>query len=234
MARLKWSATSEADRNAYYVGLISKRLRKFYSYTELIGLARRLFQKDLSVLEELEEALQAVSDHLKVVTARNRILKLIASALDKRLRNPKGLLVKSLPSCPENYISFCHLAEISAHPQRKTWHTFVLQDQSEDGLDALHGPNGSLPLFKIRKRVKKQLSDQYSTSVQMEHKTSSTTEMVFLRIATTKKTKVEANDLKRLLTAKPTYLVYFPGEHYFYADSLKPNPEHCQVNTLNG
>jgi len=66
----------------------------------------------------------------------------------------------------------------------------------------------------------------------MEIRTSQTgTQIVFLRIATTnkpKKVSVE-NSEKKLLSAKATYLVYFPGEHYFYADSSVPIESHCQA-----
>ena len=93
--------------------------------------------------------MEAVTSNLKVASLRNSMLKLIEMALDKRLRNQNGEVV-ALPTCPENYISFLDLTEILAHSDRKTWHAFVLQDQT-DSLENLHEPNGELPLFKIRK-----------------------------------------------------------------------------------
>ena len=53
---------------------------------------------------------------------------------------------------------------------------------------------------------------------------------VFLRIATTPKIKNIKKAERNLLTVKPTFLVYFPGEQYFYADSSVPNENHCQVS----
>ena len=42
------------------------------------------------------------------------------------------------PTNPENYLSFCDLTEVVLHPERKMWHTFVMQDQT-DVLENLHG-----------------------------------------------------------------------------------------------
>ena len=53
---------------------------------------------------------------------------------------------------------------------------------------------------------------------------------VFLRIATIPKIKNIKKAERNLLTIKPTFLVYFPGEQYFYADSSVPNENHCQVS----
>ena len=92
------------------------------------------------------------------------------------------------------------------------------------------GPQGKLPLWKIRKSLKKKLSAEKLVSVQMDIKTNETgTQMVFLRIATTPTLKNIEKAEKNLLIAKPTFLVYFPGEQYFYADSSVPNENHCQV-----
>lgn len=53
--------------------------------------------------------------------------------------------------------------------------------------------------------------------------------MVMFRITTTNKTKKKENDQARLLKAKPTFLVYFPGEPYFYANSNAPKEDHCEA-----
>jgi hypothetical protein len=100
-----------------------------------------------------------------------------------------------------------------------------------EDLEALHGAEGELPLFKMRKQIKKRLcsDDSHMASVQMEVQSLTDTDMVFFRIATIKKTKNEAKDERRMLDVRPTYLVYFPGEPYFFTESPHPNPDHCQV-----
>ena len=151
---------------------------------------------------------------------------MISLALEKRLWNANGELV-SLPTDPENYLSFCELVEVSANPHTKCWFTFVLQDLSEE--ENFHSPDGDVPLIKMRKLIKNNLSKEYVTSVQMEIRALENIEMVMFRIATTKITKKKENDEARLLKAKPTFLAYFPGEPYFYADSAKPNAERCNA-----
>ena len=68
-----------------------------------------------------------------------------------------------------------------------------MQD-SHNTLNSLHSENGQLPLFKIRKSLKKALSEEFATSVQMEAKALDDIEMVFLRIATTNRTKNKEKD----------------------------------------
>lgn len=152
---------------------------------------------------------------------------MIRKALRKNLRNDKGEII-ALPTEPIEYLSFFDLTEVSQHSEHKTWHTFVMQD-SNNSLNSLHSENGQLPLFKIRKSLKKILSEEFSTSVQMEAKALDDIEMVFLRIATTKRTKNEEKDKKKLLKTTPTYLVYFAGENYFYASKSNPDAIHCQA-----
>ena len=76
---------------------------------------------------------------------------MISLALEKRLRNSNGELV-SLPTDPENYLSFCELVEVSANPHAKCWFTFVLQDLSEE--EKFHMAEGDVPLIKMRKLIK--------------------------------------------------------------------------------
>lgn len=158
----------------------------------------------------------------KFYVAKNNLTKLIENALEKSLRNDKHEVV-NFPTNPENYISFCELTELTLYPQRKLWHTFVLQGEA-DLLENLHDPEkGELPFWKIRKCIKKNLSsDENSASVQAEVKTLDDVDIVFLRIVT-------AEDEKKLLSSKPTLIVYFPGEPYFYSDHPTPNERHCQV-----
>ena len=184
------------------------------------------------IIEAFEDKLSETDDCDKVKIAKEDTLKLIELALQKRIRDNMGEIVQ-FPTSPENYLSFCDLLEVVSHPERKLWHTFILQDQ-KDVLEKLHGPEGSLPLWKIRKSLKKRLNNQDKlASVQMEIKVTETNfQIVFLRIATTATTKIMQNGEKKLLCAKPTFLVYFPGEQYFYADSSVPNEQHCQVITL--
>ena len=151
---------------------------------------------------------------------------MISLALEKRLRNSNGELV-SLPTDPENYLSFCELVEVSANPHTKCWFTFVLQDLSEE--ENFHMAEGDVPLIKMRKLIKNKLSKEYLTSVQMEIRALENIEMVMFRIMTTFKTKKTENDETRLLKGKPTFLAYFPGEPYFYANSATPKAEHCNA-----
>ena len=97
-------------------------------------------------------------------------------------------------------------------------------------IGSLHDPeNGTLPLFKIRKSLKKALNEDFLASVQMEATALPDIEMVFLRIATTKRSKNGEKDKLRLLKTAPTYLVYFAGENYFYSACSNPDETHCEV-----
>ena len=172
----------------------------------------------------MEDQVKHVASGRVISQARTEILKLIELALKKQLRNSKGDCI-SLPTNPENYLSYCETVEVSAHPEQKTWFTFVLNDLNED--DDFHNSEGEVPLIDIRKLIKKNLSENRVPSVQMEIRVLKDIEMVMFRIATTSKTKNKEKDQARLLTAKPTFLVYFPGEPYFYANSVNPKEEHC-------
>ena len=103
-----------------------------------------------------------------------------------------------------------------------------MQD-SQNTLNSLHSEDGDLPLFKIRKSIKKILNEDFVTSVQMEAKALDEIEMVFLRIATTTRSKNEEKDKEKLLKTNPTYLVYFAGENYFYATKSNPDETHVQA-----
>ena len=148
-------------------------------------------------------------------------------ALGKNLRNDKGQVIP-LPTEPIEYLSFFDLTEISQHSEHKTWYTFVMQD-SQNTLNSLHSEDGDLPLFKIRKSIKKILNEDFVTSVQMEAKALDEIEMVFLRIATTTRSKNEEKDKEKLLKTNPTYLVYFAGQNYFYATKSNPDETHVQA-----
>ena len=180
-------------------------------------------------MQDLHTGLDVRTTQRNIQIARQKILKLIEDAIEKRLRDAQGLTIH-FPTQPENYLSFCDLVEVSLHPERKIWHTFILQDD-DNVLETLHIPNsGPLPLWKIRKSIKKQLSESLMASVQMELQTTNEFEKIFLRIASTEPSEKRPTLAgKRLLSTKPTYLVYFPGEPYFYADSASPTPSHCQV-----
>lgn len=227
MARTKKSMKKAKEANPH--ALISQRFKRYRTHEEIVNLAHRLFQKCPSIIEALQQKLDTTNDEQdKIRIATEDTLKLIALALQKRIRDEKHEVVQ-FPTNPENYLSFCDLTEVASYPERKQWHTFVMQDQT-DVLGNLHGPQGKLPLWKIRKSLKKKLSAEKLVSVQMDIKANETgTQMVFLRIATTPTLKNIEKAEKNLLIAKPTFLVYFPGEQYFYADSSVPNENHCQA-----
>ena len=135
----------------------------------------------LQIVEKLREKLEDIPSSKSCAHGVQAVLALINLALKKNLRNDKGEII-ALPTDPENYLSFFDLTEISKHSEQKTWYTFVMQD-SNNTLDSLHDPeNGTLPLWKIRKSLKKALNEDFLTSVQMEATALPDIEMIFLRI----------------------------------------------------
>lgn len=115
-----------------------------------------------------------------------------------------------------------------------------------------------LPIHKVRKRYKKLLlaSKSYGqgkeesdghllASVQADciplsdykndfndtdiNLNSACEEMLLIRILTTRKTRNSTKDRNILLTRRPTFFAYFPGEPYFYSSSAKPDPKFCQA-----
>jgi len=226
MAKTKKSVRKTKDQENPQA-LIGQRLKKYRTHEEIVNLAHRLFQKCPSIIEALQNKVEQSHDSDKVRIASEDTLRLIGLALQKRIKDEKYEIVH-FPTNPENYLSFCDLTEVVLHPERKMWHTFVMQDQT-DVLENLHGPEGSLPLWKIRKSLKKKLNEDKLASVQMDLNNETGIPTVFLRIATTPKIKNIKKAERNLLTVKPTFLVYFPGEQYFYADSSVPNENHCQA-----
>ena len=178
------------------------------------------------IVDELKEDVGDSVSHQMFLQVRSKLVSLIQLALDKKLKNSNGDTL-SLPTDPENYLSYCELVEVAANSDTKNWFTFVLQNLNKD--ENFHTAEGEVPLINIRKLVKKRLSKNHETSVQMEIKALEDIELVMLRIATTNKTKNKEKDRFRLLTAKPTFLAYFPREDYFYANSANPNEEHCEA-----
>ena len=177
--------------------------------------------------QTLRDLSMKIKEHDDEELAKDLILKTIDSALKRQLRNSNHELV-DLPTNPENYISYCDLIEVSTYSSRIKWFTFVLEDK-EAALSKLHGENGALPLWKLRKSLKKKLGKELLASVQTEVKFKHGVEMMFIRIASTKILKNAERTKVKLLTAKPTFLVYFPGEPYFYADKASPDESHCTV-----
>lgn len=159
--------------------------------------------------------------------AKTNLLNLIEAALNKKLRNTKHEIV-NFPTNPENYVSFCDLTELTLYPDRKLWHTFKLDDES-GALETLH--DEELPVWEIRKKLKKILKQQEDvlSSVQADVQSFDKGEMMFFRMVSTPILKSKESSEAKLITAHPTYLVYFPGEPYFYAASETPNEAHCKA-----
>ena len=95
------------------------------------------FSLFLQIIEALQHKVEQSHDSDKVRIASEDTLRLIGLALQKRIKDEKYEIVH-FPTNPENYLSFCDLTEVVLHPERKMWHTFVMQDQT-DVLENLHG-----------------------------------------------------------------------------------------------
>ena len=102
----------------------------------------------LQIIEALQHKVEQSHDSDKVRIASEDTLRLIGLALQKRIKDEKYEIVH-FPTNPENYLSFCDLTEVVLHPERKMWHTFVMQDQT-DVLENLHGMIESVLKFPVR------------------------------------------------------------------------------------
>lgn len=201
---------------------IHRQLRRFRTESDVQHLAQRLFQKDPNILEEFTSLVNSTPYGRRLPEARH----FIVSTIDGAVNNAKASQV--LPTNVENYVSFCDLTWTLRHSDRHQWHTFQLTDFPGP---LIHELDGSVPLLKLRKLVKKKLADDKQTlaSVQMDIKGLEDVDMVLLRIVSCKKTKDGTRDEKKMLVKKATFIVYFAGEPYFYANSQSPDLEHCEI-----
>ena len=106
------------------------------------------FNFHFQIIEALQDKVEQSHDSDKVRIASEDTLRLIGLALQKRIKDEKYEIVH-FPTNPENYLSFCDLTEVVLHPERKMWHTFVMQDQT-DVLENLHGMIELVLKFPVR------------------------------------------------------------------------------------
>ena len=106
-----------------------------------------IFYFYFQIIEALQNKVEQSHDSDKVRIASEDTLRLIGLALQKRIKDEKYEIVH-FPTNPENYLSFCDLTEVVLHPERKMWHTFVMQDQT-DVLENLHGTIESVLKFPV-------------------------------------------------------------------------------------
>ena len=126
----------------------------------------------------------------------------------------------------------------------RKWHAFGIKGFDPEVVS-------SIPIPRLRRRLKQHLPEDQLASVQMELdygrlnrssdgeaaaaavNESSILKRIFFRVAMVKRSKSGRGDEAKLMTKAPCFLAYYPGEQYFYCDRSDPAPIIPDVSSPN-
>ena len=198
-------AKKAADNEKFEV--LRKKLKVCGSTEMLWKVANRLFQRATFIIQEIEEELTDISKSKQKAALQEAILDKIQELVEPR--NKDDTVEMNMPTKLSAYISYVELLVVTVRSQSKQWCVYLLRDNPTEAGQGDLCEQGYTIRAKIKSRLK---AMSFLPDVQVEAKE----DRIWLRIALVKLTKNRDKDRSKLEVARPSYLVYFPGEPYFY------------------
>ena len=176
--------------------------------TEMLRLvANRLFQRAPVLIQEIEEELVDVAKSKQKAALQEAILEKIQELVEPR--NKDDTIELSMPTKLSAYISYVELLVVAVRSQSRQWCVYLLRDSPTEAGQGDLCEQG----YNIRAQIKTRLR---AMSLLPDVQVEAREDRIWLRIALVKLTKNRSKDKSKLEAARPAYLVYFPGEPYFY------------------
>ena len=209
MSRIAVRAASAAKYE-----VLRRRLCSLGTLEAVRGVAGRLFQKAQMIVEEIEEELMdsgLTSKHKLKTEMVELILGKIRGLVEGDKRSTAALI---MPGRLCHYLSYLELLVVTARPTAKQWKVYLLRDFPE--ARRLPQTSATEQGYELRIRMKNRLKDG---GLLPDVQTETQEDGIWLRVAQVKVTRSKTADRGRLEKARPVYLVYYPGEPYFYCCS---------------
>ena len=198
-------ARRAADNEKFEI--LRKRLNICGTAEMLKMVAQRLFQRAPFIVQEIEEDMVDVHKSKQKAALQQAILDKIEELLKPKDKDVTAEM--GMPTKLSAYISYVELLVVAVKSQSRQWCVYLLRDiPSEAG-------QGDLceQAYTIRAKLKARLK---AMSLLPDVQVEAREDRIWLRIALVKLTKNRSKDKTKLEVARPAYLVYFPGEPYFY------------------
>jgi hypothetical protein len=171
------------------------------SYTNLLVLVGRVCQRAPGLIKDMENQLEGMSFTRK----NSSFVEPVLDKIGKLVGAGPGLAHQlGLPNKVWHYLTYTDLVVVRVKDNTRQWAVCLLRDYPHTAEEAsLIDEEG----WVLRTKLKTALKEiGLMAGVQTE-------ERICFRITTTRKTK----DMERVYKVKPTLVVYYSGEPYFYS-----------------
>ena len=188
------------------------KLKKLFmsagSYNNLILVVGRVFQRVPWMVKEMEDQLEGMS----MTRKKSTLIELVMSKISELVGDSPNLAQElGLPNKIWHYLAYTDLVVARVKDSMKRWAVYVLRDFPHNQQAAsLIDKEGWMLRTKL-KMVLKEMGLVVGVQTEAEE------DRIWFRISTTKKTKDRIKDMEKVHKAKPTLVVYYPGEPYFYS-----------------
>jgi len=187
---------------------LRKLLMSSGSYSNLSVVVGRVFQRAPLLVKEMESQVEGLSLTKKKSVMIDLVLDQIAELVDPSQNIAHQL---GLPNKVYHYLAYMDLVVARVKDNTRQWAVYLLRDYSHRADEAnLIDEEG----WVLRTKLKTELKE---LGVMAGVQTEAEEDRIWFRITTTRKTKNRAKDMERLYKAKPTLVVYYPGEPYYYS-----------------
>jgi len=187
---------------------LRKLLLSTGSFSNLMVVVGRVFQRTPMLVREMESQLEGLTLTRKKSLLTDLIMDKIAELVDPSQSLAQQL---GLPNKVQHYMAYTDLVVARVKDNTRQWAVYLLTDYPHrEGTTNLIDEEGWILRTKLKSSLKE-------LGVLAGVQTEAEEDRIWFRITTTRKTKDRAKDNERLYKAKPTLVVYYPGEPYFYS-----------------
>eukprot|EP00092_Neocalanus_flemingeri_P039215 GFUD01042686.1.p1 GENE.GFUD01042686.1~~GFUD01042686.1.p1 ORF type:complete len:371 (-),score=115.86 GFUD01042686.1:49-1161(-) len=196
------------ERETQALDRLREMLMSAGSYSNLVMVAGRVFQKVPWLVREMEGQLEEMS----VTRKKSSLIELVLAKIGQLVGEDHTLAREhGLPSKVWHYLAYTDLVLARVTDNTKQWAMYLLKDFPHTAETAsLIDEEGRV----LRKKLKTALKE---VGLVAGVQTESEDDRIWFRITTSKKTEDRTKDMEKVHKAKPTLVVYYPGEPYLYS-----------------
>ena len=187
---------------------LRKLLMSAGSYTNLLVVVGRVFQRAPGLIKDLENQLEGMS----LTRKKSSLVELVLDKIGELVgADPGPAHQLGLPNKVWHYLAYTDLVVARVKDNTRQWAVYLLRDYPHTAEEAsLIDEEG----WVLRTKLKTALKE---IGLVAGVQTEAEEDRIWFRITTTRKTKDRMKDMERVYKAKPTLVVYYPGEPYFYS-----------------
>jgi hypothetical protein len=216
---------AEALNNEKYE-LLRKKLGNTGNVDGLKKVASSLFQRVPEIMGDLEEQLEEVAKRQQ----KAALLELVMDKIKELVEGDKDYTLElNMPVKLSAYISFADLLVTVVRSSNRQWVVHLLRDYPPARREA--AADMTEQGYELRHKLRHKLKDaKLLSDVQIEVRE----DRMWLRLAVVRLTKNKKISKKKLEGSRPVFMVYFPGEPYFYAGpGLREEVGQAMADSLN-